>query len=195
MELIFDLETTGLPTFLGKKRKYDYPDPADLKSYDTARIVSIGWILIDAKSKEIIQQQYHIVKPDGFDIPAESTAIHNITREFANVFGMTLHEIMSYFKAALAKASTVLSYNLDFDFNVLQSELNRYHQDDLSKELQSKRQRCIMLMSQIYMDAPFYPKLSDVYRYVFNAPIQNAHNALGDVLSCHRVYKEIHNKI
>ena len=196
MQFIFDLETTGLPKFnKDKKRSREYPPTDNLEAYDSARIVSAAWILIDSSTKEIIHQEYYIVSPDNFTIPQESINIHGITQERAMQQGIPIAKMFEHLTTALKQASTILSYNLDFDYNILHSELIRYEQTELIDELTCKRQQCIMQMSQKYMQAPFYPKLTDVHRYLFNAPAPNAHNALADVLSCYKVYKEIHTKV
>lgn len=199
MQFIFDLETTGLPKFNRdqsiKKRSRDYPPPENKEAYDSARIVSAAWILIDANTKEIINQEYYIISPDNFTIPQESINIHGITQEQAQTQGIPIGKMFEHLKAALKQASMILSYNLEFDYHILLSELMRYEQKDLVDELISKRQQCIMQMSQKYMEAPFYPKLTDVHRYVFNCPAPNAHNALADVMSCYKVYQQIYKKV
>lgn len=196
MQFVFDLETTGLPKFnKDKKRSREYPSADNLEAYDSARIVSAAWILIDCKTKDIVTQYYTVVKPDNFIIPQESINIHGITQEHAQQQGIPISEMFEQLKLALSQASSILSYNLDFDYNVLHSELIRYNQKDLIDELTSKRQQCIMQMSHKYMQSPFYPKLTDVHRYLFNAPAPDAHNALSDVMSCYKVYKEIHAKV
>lgn len=196
MQFIFDLETTGLPKFnKEKKRSREYPPTDNLEAYDSARIVSAAWVLIDTQTKEIVNEEYYIVAPDQFTIPQESINIHGITQEQAQQQGIHILKMFEHLLGALKQASTILSYNLDFDYNVLHSELIRYGQTQVIDELTSKRQQCIMQMSQKYMQSPFYPKLTDVHRYLFNAPAPNAHNALSDVMSCYKVYKEIHTRV
>lgn len=199
MQFIFDLETTGLPKFnkdqTSKKRSREYPASDNLTAYDSARVVSAAWILIDTTTKEIINEEYYIITPDNFQIPQESINIHGITEEIAITQGISIANMFEHLQAALKQSTMILSYNLEFDYHILLSELFRYEKKELIDELTSKRQDCIMLMSQKYMQSPFFPKLTDVHRYLFNAPAPNAHNALADVMSCYKVYKEIYKKI
>lgn len=193
MEFIFDIETSGLPQSPALKRKRGYPPPEELKAYDTARVVSIAWIIIDPITKEIIQQEYYIVKPD-FDIPEEASNIHHITTEFATLNGIDIMQIYDALHKALKRVETILSYNLAFDYNVLKSSLIRHDKSDIISELDKKNQECIMLLSQQYRNITYFPRLSDMHKYVFNTPIQDAHNAMGDVISCYKIYKKIDNK-
>ncbi len=190
MEFIFDIETSGLPYSPALKRKRGYPSPDDLKAYDTARIVSIAWIIIDPITKEIIQQEYYLVNPD-FEIPEEATKIHNISTEFAKTNGIDIMQIYDALHKALKRVETILSYNLAFDYNVLKSSLIRHDKNEILSELDKKNQQCIMLLSQQCRNITYYPRLADMHKYVFNAPIQDAHNAMGDVISCYKIYKKL----
>lgn len=188
MEFIFDIETTGLPQFQNKKRKRGYPPPDDLEAYKTARIVSICWILVD--KNEITDQCYFMIKPDDFEIPKEATNIHKISNEIAQN-GVDIEVMFDALSKALEKVNTILSYNIDFDYNTLKSSLFRYNKMDIINTLDEKKQTCIMKIAQQYMDCPFYPKLSDAYRYIFHVPLKNAHHAVDDVMNCYKIYKHI----
>ena len=191
MEFVFDIETTGLPNFKTKKRTEKYPSPADIDAYDSARIVSIAWLLIKKDTKEIVQQEYYVVKCDNFTIPESSTKIHGITTEFASENGIEIKEVFERLGDCLEKTNKIVSYNIGFDYNVLKSELIRYNENEKVELLDSKFQLCVMLLSQDHMAAPFYPKLSDSYSFVFHKPISDAHNAMGDTLSCYKLYKAL----
>lgn len=187
MEFIFDLETSGLPQ--GKNSS-----PTDLEAYSTSRIVSIAWIVIDKQTKNIIQQEYFIVKPNDFVIPESAIKIHGIDNEFAKDYGIEIVEMFDKLECALNRCHAILSYNIKFDYNVLKSELIRNEKTELIKVLDQKSRECIMKLSQHHMAAPFYPKLSEAYKYVFHRQITDAHNAMGDVLSCYKLYKAITHK-
>ena len=194
MELIFDIETTGLPTFGNSKRKRgdSFPDPSNFVAYDTSRIVSICWIIID-KNSSICQQEYYVIKPDNFDIPIEATNIHGISQEYAIENGIDIKVALQRFLDALKRINNIIAYNIEFDYHVVKSELMRNAYD--CSELENKVQKCAMLMAQQYMNSRFYPKLGDAYRYIFKRPIVDAHNAIGDVMSCYKCYLEISKSI
>lgn len=184
MKLIFDIETSGLPIM----EKKNYPKPEDLDSYNSARIVSIAWILID-ETNNIIQQEYYIIKPDNFIIPDYVTKIHGISTEYAHKFGIPNDEIFIRIEKVLEKSNCILSYNIQFDYNILKSELIRYNKTDIVKKLDSNNKSCIMLMAQKYMSLKYYPKLCNTYKHIFNEDMQNAHNAMDDTINCYKIFK------
>lgn len=181
MNLIFDIETTGLP-------KTKIANPENLELYDSARIVSIAWIIIN-KNKEIVQQEYYIIKPDNFIIPDIATKIHNISTEFALEYGIEINEMFNRIEKVLEKIESILSYNINFDYNVLKSELIRYNKNNIIEKLDKNNKNCIMKMSQNYMSLKYYPKLCNAYKYIFKEEINNAHNALDDTINCYKIYK------
>ena len=189
MKLIFDIETTGLPTMIKRK----FPNPEDLDSYNSSRIVSIAWILIN-DDNEIIQQEYYIIKPDNFIIPEFVTKIHNISTEYAHKFGLPIEEIFQRIEKVLEKTNCILSYNINFDYNILKSELIRYNKTEIVKKLESNSNSCIMIMSQNHMSSRYYPKLCDAYKYIFNENMTNAHNAMDDTLNCYKIFKILDQK-
>lgn len=197
MEFLFDTETTGIPRAKANpddppnaKKRRGFPRAEDLEAYDSARLVSIAWVVLDA-AQNVIQQEYYVVRPDGFEIPESSTRIHGISQEHAMTYGMPLGVVLNRAHAALARAYNLIAYNVGFDVNVLRSEAIRANHSPLVSAIDSKKQTCAMLMSQTHMAAPFWPKLADAYRYVFQRPIEDAHNAMGDVISTYKLYKAI----
>jgi DNA polymerase-3 subunit alpha len=186
MKLIFDIETSGLPIMIKKK----YPNPEDLDAYNSARIVSIAWVLINDEN-DIIQQEYYVIKPDNFTIPEHVTKIHGITTEYAHKFGIPIDEMFKRIEKVLEKTSCVLSYNINFDYNILKSELIRYNKNEIVKKLDENNNTCIMMMSQNHMSSKYYPKLCDAYKYIFNESMINAHNAMDDTINCYKIYKAL----
>lgn len=186
MEFVFDIETSGLPKS-GNKRKT--PEPSDLDAYETARIVSIAWFIIDSSTKDIIQQEYYIIKPEDFSIPEEATRIHNITDAFAKQNGISIASMFTRLDEALRRTNKIVSYNINFDYKILKSELIRHEEEKTVKELASKKQECVMLMSQKHLKMFAWPKLSVAYEAIIKQPIELAHNAHGDTLSCYQIYK------
>lgn len=74
--LIFDTETTGLP------------EDSYASFHDSAKwphIIQLSYIMINTKTKEILEYVDRIVKLDpSVIISPESIAVHQITREKAN---------------------------------------------------------------------------------------------------------------
>ena len=188
-ELVIDLETTGLPKRPPKRPRTSkpwMPAPEDLESYESCQIVSMAWALVSPEGK-IVQQEYYMLNPPG-EIPAAATNVHGITTEEAAKYGYSLTEIVPRLLSVLKRCHKLVAYNIAFDYNVLKSTLIRHGHLNAIEEFDKKDRVCVMLLAQDHMAAPFWPKLGDAYRYVFNKPIQDAHNAMGDVLSAHKLY-------
>lgn len=189
MKLIFDIETCGLPIF-EKQKKREFPKPENLDAYNSARIVSIAWILVN-ENYEIIQQEYYIIKPDNFIIPEHVVKIHGISTQYAHEFGIPINNMFNRIGEALERVDSILSYNIEFDYNILKSELFRYNQNNIIEKLDKKIKKCIMLLSQQYMQMTTYPKLCDAFKYMFNENMNNAHNAMEDTINCYKVLRKI----
>jgi DNA polymerase III epsilon subunit-like protein len=78
--LFFDTETTGTP------RNYNAPVS---DSSNWPRLVQLAWIMADDKGN-VLKRKSVIIKPDGFVIPNNVSAIHGITTERAKQEGLPL---------------------------------------------------------------------------------------------------------
>jgi DNA polymerase III subunit epsilon len=195
--LIFDVETTGLPKRIPKSRRY-FPYRMSSK-FDSSRIVSIAWAITEVSEDPIggynltpadLRQQYFIIKPESFSIPAESTAIHGITHDTAMSEGVDFHEAVQKLKDDLKDINIIVSHNLDFDLTILKSELARHEMDDVIAMFSSCEKVCTMMEGQRMMKVSKFPKLQELYTYFYpNKIMQNAHNALYDTLHCYECYK------
>lgn len=190
--LIFDTETTGLPTRLGYDRYYDF---RELKYYDDSRIVSIAWNFYD--NFNLINSSYYIVKPKNFIIDNTSIAckINKITNEIANKDGIDIEDIILTFHKYLYECDVIVAHNLLFDKNILLSELSRYKREDLIQLFESKQTYCTMLNTKNLLKIPMKyssnfksPKLIELYQYLFKEEFDEQHNALADVNACAKCY-------
>jgi len=176
MALIFDTETTGLPTVRGANY-------TQLGAFESCRIVSISWACND---REPI---YYIVKPDGFFSSPESVAIHGITHEMAVQNGVPFADIMQHLFYDIRRGITcIVAHNLEFDLNVLKSELYRRGMLELLRELEPISRFCTMLAGKRVMGIRKWPKLAELYQFLTKEEISNAHNALYDTIHCRRCY-------
>jgi DNA polymerase III subunit alpha len=186
MYLIFDTETTGLPIF-NKTGYYRFPSYRFLNKYNTSRIVSISWIIANEK-REQIKHKYHIIRPLDFTIDNNSKAveIHGITAEIANEKGISWHVMYDEFIQDLVQCDTIVAHNIQFDVSVLLSEMHRYNKDFGISTLLNKKRICTMKMGKDTMGTMKVPKLSELYEFLYNEPIENAHNASYDTLYCYK---------
>lgn len=184
MYLVFDLETTGLPIF-NKDGKYRFHSFKNLKMYEPARIVSISWIILD-NCGNILKQTYYIIRPLDFAIDNASvaTSIHGITHEIAVEKGALWDNVYKEFFADLKPCHALVAHNLQFDLSVMLSEMFRYNKQDGITEMLSKKRFCTVQLGRIAMNQKKSPKLGELYKYLFNKDIENAHDAFFDTLNC-----------
>ena len=193
--LIFDLETTGLPLKNGKTYfKYD-----NLEKYNNSRVLSICWKIFNNNNKEI-KSNYKIIKPTDFIIDNNSYAckINNITKELADEKGIDIKLMFNELKQDLIDTNVIVAHNLDFDYNILLSELYRYNRLDIINLLQTKDKYCTMMngiqITKIPMKNSYkFPKLIELYRHFFNTDFEDAHNAEADVSACSKCYFKMVN--
>tara|TARA_B100001250_G_scaffold414550_1_gene453777 strand:- start:3317 stop:7798 length:4482 start_codon:yes stop_codon:yes gene_type:complete len=129
MYLIFDTETTGLPISFSKPI-------SDLKNWDTARCVQIAWQLHDEYGV-LIDFANDIIKPNGFEIPLESTDIHGISNSIASENGISIFEALDKLTNVLSKTVFLIGHNVNFDINILGSEYLRLNQDNPLADLKT----------------------------------------------------------
>lgn len=196
MNLIFDCETTGLPrksksiNGLGQrqqdnnnKSKLNYKN---LEEFDSARLVSISWFLTQGDS--IIEQFYFIIKPIDWIINQESTNIHGITHEYALENGADIKCVLINFYTCLKRCKNIVAHNIQFDENIIKSELFRLNFIDAVDEFKLKNTICTMAKGRKYMKSRKFPKLSELYKFLYNEEITNAHCALDDTKHCFKCY-------
>ena len=187
MDLIIDVETTGLPN----KRQ---PNFRDLSAYDNARVVSFAWIVLDHNSR--IETSYHIIKPNGFTIPSDSIKIHGITNEFAKQVGIPMKECIRHLKKVFEKypIKTLVSHNISFDFGVLLSEFYRHYSNDMVSKFFKAERYCTMKFGKEYLKVKKFPKLTELYKELTKKDLIGAHNAAADTEACCCCYKILRQK-
>lgn len=198
--LVFDTETTGLPSnnYEAQKGKwYNF----------WGHIVQLSWILYDTETNSIIQQEDKIIKLDeNIELPESSVNIHGITREIMNIKGNKLMESIELFINSLEICDMIMGHNVNFDINMVRAEMIRSGAIDYFKLLnvpivctmKKYRKYCkILTTSKITGNKYYkYPKLMELHKKVFGNIPNNLHNALIDVIACLRCYMKIeYNKV
>ena len=115
MYLIFDTETTGLPISW----------TAPLDDFDNwPRMIQIAWQVHDVEG-ELMDVQNFLIKPEGFIIPRGSEKVHGISTERATREGKSLEYVLDQFLDAISNVSCIIGHNIEFDNNIVGSELLR----------------------------------------------------------------------
>ena len=190
MILVFDVETTGLPKFRGATYRHVDAWP---------RIVSISWIMA-SPSGSVKLHKSAIIRPEGFIIPAGAERVHGISTEKAIRVGQRLMDVLRemLIDCQSHRPAQLVAHNMDFDRNVLFSELLRAGKTppatELLKQLESLPTFCTMLSSVQLCRLPGWygdykwPKLQELHKFLFGSEFAGAHDAAADVQACLRCY-------
>lgn len=183
--MVFDTETTGLPPCTWNMGKRVMVDPMLHEQWRTCRIVQIAWSL-HMEDGVCIERECHVIKPSGFTIPEASTRVHGITNREAEMDGIEATTVYERFLQAVQRSRTLVAHNIDFDINVVHSELSRYGFQDGVKKLLSLPAHCTMKMNTSHGQK--WPKLAELYERLFKEKPSISHRADADVKQCARIY-------
>ncbi len=176
--LFFDTETTGLSP--------------------SSRIVQLAWILCTPDGEEVSRGN-HLIKPDGFTIPKDATAIHGISTERALKEGVPLAEAMEGFQRDLAQAAVVIGHNIGFDEAFITGEsvrlgaLNVMPQKKMVCTMQGTVEFCAIPSASGYSRYK-WPKLAELHRRLFDKEFEGAHDAMVDVEATMRCFWELRKR-
>jgi DNA polymerase-3 subunit epsilon len=181
--LFFDTETTGKAEFRLPHNHATQP-----------RIVQIGAILMDGKH-EVRGELNVIIKPNGWTIPPDVAAIHGITQEIADEFGVGHGLALQMFDELAAQADVYVAHNFSFDDFVLQVATAKEEAFILNLSYLKDHSYCTMLATTDICQLPGnygkfkWPKLQEAHQHAFGEPFEGAHDAMADVRACARLYR------
>lgn len=182
--LVIDCETTGLPQ---RKSFMDYYDYQDVDRYASSRIVSIAWVVLDENLGKH-EEQYYIVRPNGFVIPTISTQIHGISNVHAIKNGISINDAITKFQEVFTKypyLKYVVGHNIEFDLHVIKSEMYRAKTYDVLDDFNKLSAICTMKLGKNLMPQSKFPRLVDLYKICApESRMDNAHHALHDCHYC-----------
>lgn len=183
MILFFDTETTGLP------RNWKAP-VSDLQNWP--RIVQLAWLAYEPGG-ELLSDGDRIIKPVGFTISREASAIHGISMEKALAEGQDLQTVLDEFETLLQQATCLVAHNMSFDEKIVGAELLRAGRSNL---IPAKKKICTMQVGTDYCRIPGnygykWPKLSELHRKLFGQNFAEAHNAAADIQATAKCFWEL----
>lgn len=182
--LFIDIETTGLPRMRGAGQFYNF---RNVDQYSESRITSIAWLTTDINNNvDLFREEF--IKPRGL-------ALSGIKQKQLMSTAVSFSDLMSELKESLEESDEFLAYNVNFDFNVLCSEL--YRDEDEHKEiieyLEKMKKRCIMkeCFEKGYKN-PYghYLKLIDLHQQIFKEDF-DAHIASEDTWAAYKIFNKV----
>lgn len=184
MILFFDTETSGPPDF--NKRASDPSQP---------HIVQLAAIMTDMEGKEV-EVHNVITKPDGWEIPAEATAIHGISTDYAIMVGIPESVVASLLFSMCQRAVLTVAHNHQFDKFIARIAARRYGllTDELDPWWKALPTFCTMREMTEVCDIPGkygkckWPTMQEAHQHAFGKPFEGAHDAMADVRACKEVY-------
>lgn len=174
--LFFDTETTGLAMF---KESVSHPNQP--------HIVQLAALLTNDKGKELAHMNV-LIKPIGFYVPLEASAVHGITTEMCEADGIEAYCAIKLFLSLLQVGKPV-AHNLMFDQKVVRVALFRLGFTDIRFD-----GHCTMNAMTGICRIPGsrggykWPKLMEAYKHCFGKEFEKAHDALADVRACAQVF-------
>lgn len=190
--LVYDTETTGMP---------DWKNPSD--GEQQPHIVQLAACLVDADSREFLESMDVIVYPKTWDIPQETVEVHGITTERARDEGIDEAAALDQFLSMWAKSDKRVAHNESFDARIIRIGTMRYSNDQIIDGWSQGKENAICtarLATPILQLPPtdrmraarrFHfktPNLSEAYKFFTGQDLENAHNAMADVMACMAVY-------
>lgn len=202
MALLIDLETTGLPK---NRQQCRY---TNIENYDTCRVVQISWLVCDNHLRIVAPVQDYVVhRPlctKDYTITPKSVEFHGITHNIAAVLvsdggrATPINIIATALLTALRQVSHIIAHNIDFDVNVLLSELYRRAENTQTNETDAQTYRdCISLIRAkkqcCTMSHPAvrnlthnnkWLRLEELYGLLVPKPLtlRDAHNSMFDII-------------
>lgn len=183
--LFFDVETNGLPKVYNASYE-------DLENWP--RVISIAWLMTD-RLGNLISEQHHLIKPDGWQIPTEKFWIDNgFSQAKSMAEGVPLDGVMELFMNAKGEADTIVAHNLNFDHRIVWAEIIRSGRRPKS----GMNKICTMMTTTGYCRIPKangkgykWPKLEELYQVLFKKSFDGAHDALADITATKDCFFEL----
>lgn len=197
--LFYDSETTGLPAF---------GDPSEAPHQP--HIVQLAARLVDMDTRKSIASMDVIVRPDGWVIPAEVSAIHGITTEHALQVGIPEKVALQMFMA-MWDGRHLVGHNESFDRRIVRIAQHRY--PDITPEpmqilWKEAKSECTLILATPLCKIPPTEKmkragfnkfksanLGEAHLHFTGRPLEDAHSALADVDGCITVYWAIKDQL
>lgn len=182
--LIVDVETNGMQ---------DFRLPADDPSQPY--IASLAFLFVGDDMK--IEREFNcLIKPDGWSMTPETTAINGLTDAQLEAEGIPIAEALKVFSGGVSEGRIVVGHNVAFDLKCVRGSLRRSGLPDL---FEITRNICTMrALTDVCKIPPNgnrggykWPKLSEAAVF-FGFPQMGDHSASADATVCYLLLRKMH---
>jgi DNA polymerase III epsilon subunit-like protein len=171
---LFDIETDGL--IIGK----NYPN-----------VVQISWIIMGCNG--VIYKKNTELVNSNFDKKSDAFKINKLNPEVIKKIGRNPLEVYQELYYDLKHCTVISAHNLNFDLSILQNEFKK---NNILLDFNNLKKFCTMkwglekIKNKDNLN-PKFPKLTEVYKLLFNHDINQIHNSQSDVTILAKCIKEI----
>ena len=180
--LFWDVESTGFPS---------WKSPSD--SPDQPHLVQLAALLVNAETRDVIESMDVIIRPEGWDIPPETTEIHGISNEQAKSEGIPETDALQMFISLWDQCSLRVAHSTTFDNRMIRIALKRYMPDLISDEVWKDKDLyyCTLQNSKKIIGGRSGHTLAEAYKHFTGNDMEGAHSALPDTKACMDIYFKI----
>jgi DNA polymerase III epsilon subunit-like protein len=179
--MFIDTETIGLPITIGFD---NYHHPSNTIKYNTSRVIELGYMIYE--NDKLVKEFDSLIVPDKFEI--FNTHIHGITQTDAESKGKSIVEVFSEMLKDLEDVDCIIAHNVLFDINVILAECYRYKFEKLINKIERTQVKCTQKIGKKKMNLYKYPKLIELYKFLFSTELKQDHRALSDTKACADCY-------
>jgi len=188
MNLFFDTETSDLI-------KFKFPNSHPSQPW----IVQLAAVLVGPEAPT--QTISTLITSEDFPMSKGAQDVHKITTNMSDIYGLQAGMAFELFIHLCERANNIIAHNISFDWRLITILATRLGSEALTdlKYLSATPKICTMKASTALCKFPFpsgrsgykWPKLEELYYYLFQEHLSGAHDALVDVQATIRCYDEL----
>lgn len=167
---------------------FDFKRPADAEGQP--RLAELAMLLVD-ENLQVTGERHFLIRPDGWEMSAEATAINGLTMDMLSADGIPVVHALDAYAEAIGEGRVVVAHNAQHDCKTMRAELRRAGRDDLFLQT---RNSCTMRAANGYVikadGKKGWPKLSDCCAH-FEIEVSGAHRAMDDARACLEVFRKL----
>lgn len=178
---VIDTETSGI---------FDFRSPADAPHQP--RLAQFAAVLLNEELHEA-GRVLGLVKPDGWAMTAEASAVNGLTDEFLAENGAPVTDTLSSYADIIDQGYVIAAYNAQFDMKMMRGEMRRAGIDDRFEQSPNTclMRACSVLKIPKASGKGGWPKLSDACAY-FGIENPDEHDAMGDAIAAVGILRALH---